>query len=158
MSCEPRPGDAARSTMFLSAPTFWSSRLANEQHPVPSQRRPQASSFGLISEEDRDSRSHTDGKPALARGRNVSSQCDDSHNCEHQTRCLARRAQGAQHALAHGSVLLRCPRFGPPVVRTKHGTIPRQRGMQGTSFDRFLGNPIGRSAFARTTLQRASYA
>ncbi|CAA2992067.1 Hypothetical predicted protein [Olea europaea subsp. europaea] len=71
MSCEPRPGDAARLTMFLSVPTFWSSRLANEQHPVPSQRRPQASSFGLIFEEDRDSQSHTNGKPALARGRNV---------------------------------------------------------------------------------------
>lgn len=67
-------------------------------------------------------------------GGNVSLQCDDSHNCEHRTHCLARRAPGALHALTLDSVLLRCPRFGPPVMQTKRQPIPSQHRHPDMSF------------------------
>lgn len=59
----------------------------------------------------------------------TSSECDDGRNCGRRAHCLARRARGRRaHALTLGNDSFRCPRFGPPVVRTNRRSIPSQHG------------------------------
>ena len=128
------------SAMFLSMPTSWSSHRANLQPLEPSRRRPLPFSFGHNIEEDCSRRAWAVSPCWRVADRNLSLQCNDSHNCRHRTHCLARRTPGAPHALALDSVLLRCPRFGPPVVQTKLQPIPSQNGPRAMSYEVLEGN------------------